>query len=178
MEEPSPLAGAAAPPMSLAQLYADWLFHGPRLQGIVAVRALSAAGASALLRPSRPVDCLDPVPAQLEWLVDPVLVDSALQLQLIWGRANWGATSLPAALGAWRIAPALIGRSVRQAARLVGSADREPLVRCELRIRPDSAPPVNRADHCFGLLDGGPLALMDEMEVSGSPALNRLVGHR
>ena len=57
-------------------------------------RRWNPAGAQALLQPSRPQDCLrggDPS----DWLLDPVVVDSALQLQLVWSRLHWELTLLP-----------------------------------------------------------------------------------
>ena len=57
------------------------------------------------------------------WLLDPVLIDSALQVQVIWARLQWDVTLLPAEIGAYALFDA--------------PAPGEP-VRLELRIRPES----------------------------------------
>ena len=66
------------------------------------------------------------------WLLDPVLLDSALQVQVIWARLNWDVTLLPAEIGGHRVMlpaaqrPAPDGEPIRhelrRAARQPGAA--------------------------------------------------------
>src|SRR5262249_30719587 len=101
----SHLIGAGPPPRPLAELYRDWLFHGPLLHGIAPIGAIGPGGARATLRCSAPADCLAGQPAG-DWLIDPVVVDSAFQLQVIWARLHWDVTLLPARVGAYeRLGP-------------------------------------------------------------------------
>ena len=101
-------------------------------------------GLRAVLRPTPPARVLAGAGAA-RWWMDPVTVDCALQLQVIWARLNWGVTLLPAEIGA-----------VRPVAGLAGDA-----IRLELRVRPDSRAPLCHADHVFTSLDGRLLGTLD-----------------
>jgi hypothetical protein len=116
-------------------------------------------GLRAVLRPTPPARVLEGAGAARWWL-DPVTVDCALQLQVIWARLNWGVTLLPAEIGA-----------VRRLGALEGDA-----VRLELRVRPGSRAPLCHADHRFTDLDGRPLGVLADVVGTGSKALNRLAG--
>jgi hypothetical protein len=97
------------------------------------------------------------------WLIDPVVVDSALQLTLIWTRLHWDITLLPNRLSHLR----------RFGAAAPGEA-----VYLEMRIRQESQNPLCHADyHLFGP-DGRPLAVVTDMVGAGSRALNRLAAGR
>ena len=161
---PPPLEALAPPPVDVAAAYRDLLFHGPLFQGIAAIEGMGEAGAAALLRPSTPAACLDGARGG-SWLLDPVLLDSALQMQVLWARLNWDVTLLPAEIGGHR----------RHASASVAP---EELVRHELRIRPESEPPICHADHRFQLADGRLLATLEDVVGVGTAALNRLTGAR
>jgi acyl transferase domain-containing protein/NAD(P)H-dependent flavin oxidoreductase YrpB (nitropropane dioxygenase family)/NAD(P)-dependent dehydrogenase (short-subunit alcohol dehydrogenase family) len=157
---PGALADLTAFPMRVEDAYRDLLFHGPLFQGIVAIDGMDERGASALLRPSQPGQCVAGADAG-EWLLDPVLLDSALQIQVVWARMQWDVTLLPAEIGCYeRITPAGAGE----------------LVRHELRIRPASTPPMCHADHWFFGADGRLLALLQDVVGVGTQTLNRLAG--
>ena len=51
-------------------------------------------------------------------------------------------------------------------------------MRHELRIRPESEPPICHADHRFQLADGRLLATLEDVVGVGTAALNRLTGAR
>ncbi len=157
---PAPLPELAPFPMPVADAYRDLLFHGPLFQGIVAIDGMDARGASALLRPSEPAQCVAGAEG-LRWLLDPVLIDSALQMQVLWARLQWEVTLLPAEIGAY--------------VKLGEAAAQEP-VRHELRIRPASNLPLCHADHWFYGADGRLLALLHDVVGVGTQALNRLAG--
>jgi hypothetical protein len=145
--------------MSVEDAYRDVLFHGPLFQRIQAIEGMDARGASAVLLPSDPRNCI--LGAEGAWLLDPVLVDCALQMQVIWARLNWDATLLPAMIGGY--------------ASWTSPQPDEP-VRHELRIRPESVPPLCHCDHWFYGADGRLLAAMTNVQGIGSKALNRLAG--
>jgi acyl transferase domain-containing protein/NAD(P)H-dependent flavin oxidoreductase YrpB (nitropropane dioxygenase family)/NADP-dependent 3-hydroxy acid dehydrogenase YdfG len=157
---PAPLAELAPFPLAIEDAYRDLLFHGPIFQGIVAIDGMDERGASAVLRPSQPRHCVAGAAGQ-QWLLDPVLLDSALQVQVLWARLQWDVTLLPAEIGGY----------VRVDAPSEGER-----VRHELRIRPASSPPLCHADHWFYGSDGRLLAMLQDVVGVGTQALNRLAG--
>jgi acyl transferase domain-containing protein/NAD(P)H-dependent flavin oxidoreductase YrpB (nitropropane dioxygenase family) len=157
---PEPLDGAPPFPLTIAEAYRDLLFHGPMFQGIEEIAALDGRGASATLLASDPARCVTGADGTA-WLLDPVLLDSALQIQVLWARLQWDVTLLPAEIGGY----------VRLGAPLPGER-----VRHELRIRPASSAPLCHADHWFFAADGRPLALLEDVVGVGAQALNRLAG--
>ncbi|HTQ67172.1 MAG TPA: SDR family NAD(P)-dependent oxidoreductase [Solirubrobacteraceae bacterium] len=158
--EPAELPELSSFPISVEDAYRNLLFHGPLFQGILAVGGMDGRGASARLRASHAEACVTSAGGR-PWLIDPVLLDSALQMQVVWARLQWGVTLLPAEIGEYvLLAPVGEGEHVRH----------------ELRIRPDSKQPLCHADHWFYGSDGRPLALLRDVVGVGSQALNRLAG--
>jgi acyl transferase domain-containing protein/NAD(P)-dependent dehydrogenase (short-subunit alcohol dehydrogenase family) len=87
----------------------DRLFHGPMYRVIEQVVGLSEQGAVAWIRRSSPSLQAGLGGAALggpaaRWQTDPLAIDAALQLMLLWVRERRGAGALPTALGAvrWR----------------------------------------------------------------------------
>ena len=80
---------------TLNAAYRDWTFHGPRFQCVTDIAGFSAesilgtiyspSATAALSNAGRP-----------EWIIDPFVFDAALQLLLIWSRAQHDKTALPA----------------------------------------------------------------------------------
>jgi hypothetical protein len=155
---PRPLASPAAYPTSVDDAYRDLLFHGPLFQGISALEAIDDSGSTAELRPSDPGRCVAGG-AGRQWLLDPVLLDSALQAQVVWARLQWDLTLLPAEIGSYT---------------RFGAPEQGESVRHELRVRAESAPPFCRADHWFYGSDGRLLATLRDVVGVGTRALNRL----
>jgi hypothetical protein len=183
------LEGAGPLPMGIKEAYRDWLFHGPLFQGIVQVEAIGPRGARAILRPSSPRDCLHGNPPG-EWLIDPVVIDSAFQMMILWARLHWDMTLLPAAIRAYRRFGPLSGERHGAETTVGSSSSERPWgdrlkdvhltsgIRYELRIRPENQVPSNRVDHCFFGLDRRILGFITDMEATGSKALNRLAAGR
>jgi NAD(P)-dependent dehydrogenase (short-subunit alcohol dehydrogenase family) len=157
-ESPAPLDDLPPYPLDLDETYRELLFHGPLFQGIAAIEGMDERGARALLRPSAPGRCVAGADG-LDWLLDPILLDCALQLQVVWARRHWDVTLLPSQIGACRHAAVPATRA---------------LVRHELRIRPGSRPPLCHADHWFYRSDGVLLATLADVVGVGTRALNRL----
>ncbi len=160
--EPAALIDAQPFPMAIADAYRELLFHGPLFQGIAAIDAIDERGVTALLRPSQPGQCVAGADG-LRWLLDPVLLDSALQVQVLWARLQWDVTLLPAQIGGY----------VRFGEPTGGGP-----VRHELRIRPESKAPLCHADHWFYAADGRLLAVLEDVVGVGTQTLNRLAGAR
>jgi NAD(P)-dependent dehydrogenase (short-subunit alcohol dehydrogenase family)/acyl carrier protein len=157
---PAPMVDARPFPMPVADAYRELLFHGPLFQGIEAIDVMDERGASALLRPSEAGRCVAGADG-LRWLLDPVLLDSALQVQVLWARLQWEVTLLPAEIGSYT---------------WFGELPEDEPVRHELRIRADAKPPLCNTDHWFYAPDGRLIATMQGVVGVGAQALNRLAG--
>jgi acyl transferase domain-containing protein/NAD(P)H-dependent flavin oxidoreductase YrpB (nitropropane dioxygenase family) len=145
-------------PLPDAALYREWLFHGPRFQCIAGLAGVAETGLLGRLRPSRPRDAL--AAGAGAWLLDPVLVDGGLQLALLYMRATYDVSALPAGFAA-----------IRQWAP-VGTA---PLA-CHLKAKPGGTSSATRFDVLFVRPDGRLALTIEDLEATGSRALNRLMG--
>jgi hypothetical protein len=132
------------------------LFQGPAMRGIDCITAIGPDGVEAELRSSSPKDLIDGVESA-GWMFDPRIVDSALQLAIIWYRVHHDVTPLPS-------------RFVRLRRFAVLP---HGLVRCQMRVRASGGHMLT-ADYMFSDSSGRPLAALDGMEYTGSRALNRL----
>ncbi|MCA1601958.1 MAG: SDR family NAD(P)-dependent oxidoreductase [Acidobacteria bacterium] len=146
-------------PVSVAAAYEKWLFHGPRFAGIVEVDGIGENGVIARLSPSSPENFFtDARPGA--WFIDPVVIDSGLQLLILWARAYLDMTPLPSQLGCYhRFGPP-------------SSTD----LRCEVRVSHNAGSPIIHADLKFFDAGGRLLGWLEGMEVTCSKALNRLAG--
>jgi NAD(P)-dependent dehydrogenase (short-subunit alcohol dehydrogenase family) len=78
------------------------LFHGPDLQGIEQVGGCSAKGITALVKAAPKPDMWIKQPLRNIWLTDPLVVDSAFQLMILWSFERSGSGSLPSFAGRYR----------------------------------------------------------------------------
>ena len=95
--------------------------------------------------------------------IDPVLMDGALQMNVVWARHHWDLTLLPTSFDELRLSGPLGREAITQ-------DDGPGLIRHELRARP-SRPPISRTDHYFVDRRGQVLAVLTGMEGTGSKAL-------
>ncbi|HKQ98821.1 MAG TPA: polyketide synthase dehydratase domain-containing protein, partial [Candidatus Polarisedimenticolia bacterium] len=156
------LAALSAPrpfPKSLRGAYDDWLFHGPLFHGLTSIDRLGDDGITGSIVPSAPERCIAGA-AGTGWLIDPVVVDSAFQLGILYARAQYDVTPLPARF-----------RSYRRFAPLA-----TPAIRCEFRARALAGPSVLEIQIALHGPDGRLLGLLEDMELSCSRELNRLAG--
>lgn len=79
---------------SAAELYEKWLFHGPLFQGIDRIKSMGANGIYGELHTVKPQECLTASNSD-QWLIDPILLDSAMQLGGVWARHYMDITALP-----------------------------------------------------------------------------------
>ncbi|MEE8170242.1 MAG: SDR family NAD(P)-dependent oxidoreductase, partial [Phycisphaerae bacterium] len=145
--------------MSVSEAYERWLFHGPLFAGIEQIEAIGDNGINAKLSPSSPRRCLAGAPDG-DWLIDPVIIDSGLQMLILWARTHLDMTPLPSRFGRYH----------RLAAKI------ESDVWCEVRIRSTDESPAIHADLVFRNADGAVVGRLEDMEVTCSKALNRLSG--
>ena len=159
---PPPALATREPfPKDIVIAYRDWLFHGPAWHVVESIPAISSEGLTATLRPSRPADLLVlPAHDAADWMFDPALFDAAAQLAILWCRWRWDMTCLPVR----------IDRIDR-----CGSPGAGP-VRCELRVRADSAAPTAVMDYWFYDAAGMPVAIVHGFEHAASSSLNALTG--
>jgi acyl carrier protein/NAD(P)-dependent dehydrogenase (short-subunit alcohol dehydrogenase family) len=77
------------------------LFHGAAFQGIREIEGCSEQGIAALVSPApRPVEWIRE-PLRKSWIADPLVLDAAFQLMIVWSDATRGACSLPVAFRAY-----------------------------------------------------------------------------
>ena len=78
------------------------LFHGAALHGIERVEGIAERGVAAILKAaSAPIKWMTH-PLRGTWIADPLALDSAFQMMILWSTAHRGAPSLPSALGSYR----------------------------------------------------------------------------
>ena len=158
--ELAPITDGQAFPTDIADIYRNWLFHGPTFQGIDRVDLVGPSGIKASLRTSLPEGWIAGTSSG-KWLIDPLMFDSALQLLVVWAREHWDMTALPSGFKKYR----------RFAAP---SASR---VLCELRIRPNTRAQMIHADIFFrDGSSGNTLGIVEDMQGACSKRLNRLAG--
>jgi acyl transferase domain-containing protein/NAD(P)H-dependent flavin oxidoreductase YrpB (nitropropane dioxygenase family) len=75
-------------------VYGKWLFHGPLFQGISSILSLEKDEVLGTVVGCDPARCVTTADAS-QWVVDPVLLDSAMQLAGIWARHFQDVTVLP-----------------------------------------------------------------------------------
>jgi acyl carrier protein/NAD(P)-dependent dehydrogenase (short-subunit alcohol dehydrogenase family) len=78
------------------------LFHGPDLQGIEQVTGCSSKGITAQVKAaSKPENWINH-PLRNIWLTDPLVIDCAFQLMILWSFERSGCGSLPSFAGCYR----------------------------------------------------------------------------
>ena len=144
-------------PPKVVDVYTNWLFHGPLFQGISTIDAMGRNGIEGELRSTPIEDCLKEVPAE-PWIVDPLLLDSGMQLAGVWARNYMGLTALPTGYGALYIMAPIRGEKFRAIVQIPEESKNGQL-RCDLAIYDEA---------------GNLLIVMEDLGGVGSKALNRL----
>jgi hypothetical protein len=145
--------------MTVEQAYQEWLFHGPLLRRIARIEGINDDGMVATLLPSSPQQCLAGA-GPGSWIVDPALLDSGLQLILLWTRLRLDTTPLPTRI-----------RRYRRFAALPDEA-----VQCDLHVRARPGGHLIDADLAFMDARRRLLVLIEGIEVAASRSMNRLAG--
>ena len=104
---PKPPPADAAPavnpvPYDVPTAYREFLFHGPDLHGIaeIAGRAPRAFVGTAYPAPA-PADWFE-FPLRSGWAADPLVLDAAFQMMILWTQGEHGTGSLPSFAGRYR----------------------------------------------------------------------------
>jgi NAD(P)-dependent dehydrogenase (short-subunit alcohol dehydrogenase family) len=145
------------PPLVAGEVYRRWLFHGPLFQAIEQLRGLDARGVDAVVRPSSPRLCLGEH-VRRGWLIDPVVLDAAPQVALIWSRATRGTSALPSRIGTYHRYGPMGNRPLEMIFRVDGSATDGHTIRAT----------------AWFVRDGRVVGLMEGLEGAASAQLNRI----
>jgi acyl carrier protein/NAD(P)-dependent dehydrogenase (short-subunit alcohol dehydrogenase family) len=78
------------------------LFHGPDLHGIEQVNGCSPKGIAALVKGAPAPSAWLRQPLRSSWLTDPLVLDSAFQMMILWSFERFGSGSLPCFAGRYR----------------------------------------------------------------------------
>ena len=84
------------------EIYRKVLFHGPAMQAIQQVEGCDDRSIAAWVSTSPPPASWIDRPLRQNWLTDPLAIDAAFQVLVIWTRERLGASSLPTAVGSYR----------------------------------------------------------------------------
>jgi NAD(P)-dependent dehydrogenase (short-subunit alcohol dehydrogenase family) len=87
---------------SAADVYRDVLFHGREFHAIKAIERMGERGAVARLSPAPPPDKWMQSSPRSAWIGDPLMVDGALQLGIVWAVEQLAAPALPSRIAAYR----------------------------------------------------------------------------
>ncbi len=90
-------------PRNVDSAYEENLFHGPHLRGIREIRGLSSRGiVGRVVSAGAPRDWMAE-PLRGAWIADPLILDAAFQLAILWCCEELGAPSLPTHFGRLRL---------------------------------------------------------------------------
>jgi hypothetical protein len=156
VQPPAP-ASLEAFPLSVPEVYRQWLFQGPCFAGITAIDGIRSDAIVGALHSVPPAMCLSPAPSGA-WLIDPTVVDASLQLVILWARHWHDKTPLPMRIGRFR---------------LFGSLSGQP-IRCWITAKLDEGGDALAADIHYADMQGRPLAVMEGLQCACTQALNRL----
>ncbi|ODA30454.1 hypothetical protein A6X21_00520 [Planctopirus hydrillae] len=78
-----------------ADLYQEWLFHGPLMQGIEQVLACNEQQVSVISRVAEAPRLWMHKPHRHSWLIDPLVLDVVFQMAIVWAWQQRGMPSLP-----------------------------------------------------------------------------------
>jgi acyl transferase domain-containing protein len=136
-------------PCTVAEAYADKLFHGQMFSVISALETVSKTGGSAMLRGIADMNW----PGEA-WLTDPALLDGGMQLGVLWSSCLHQRLILPQRIGSYR----------RYASPIAGEA-----VRCSFRVRPMDSNRINFDLH-YAMPNGTVIAEIRDAEFYGVDA--------
>jgi acyl transferase domain-containing protein/NAD(P)-dependent dehydrogenase (short-subunit alcohol dehydrogenase family) len=98
------LVETSLPPLEIdrVEIYGRILFHGPALQAIGRVEGCSEQAIAGWVSTAPAPSAWALRPLRQSWLTDPLAIDAAFQLLVLWTRQRLGASSLPTAVGSYR----------------------------------------------------------------------------
>ena len=120
--EPATQPPALAPyGPSIDEIYDTLLFHGPLMAGIESVEGCSEEGIVATIGPTSPPGKWMTDPHAAVWVTNPLALDCAFQMLILWSLERDGRPSLPTRFKCFRQLMSFPGDGVRIAARITTS---------------------------------------------------------
>ena len=87
---------------SIEAIYAETLFHGPAMRGLLDVESCGDAGLVARCRVAPPPQDWMEEPVRSRWIADPLALDSGFQAMIVWTSDRVGELSLPSRFTRYR----------------------------------------------------------------------------
>ncbi len=84
------------------EVYGTVLFHGSSLQGISEIMSCTAAGMAAKIQTAPAPGLWMKTPLRSSWISDPLVLDSAFQMAIVWCHEQKGMVSLPSYAASYR----------------------------------------------------------------------------
>ncbi|MFH1157659.1 MAG: SDR family NAD(P)-dependent oxidoreductase, partial [Pseudomonadota bacterium] len=98
-KSPPKTGETSRPSLTAEEAYAQWLFHGPRFHAITSIDSFSEEGVRSAVRSTSPKDFLDGCQTGDQWVIDPILVDAAAQMSVVWMAVQRDLFALPVRIG-------------------------------------------------------------------------------
>jgi NAD(P)-dependent dehydrogenase (short-subunit alcohol dehydrogenase family) len=89
-------------PWTIEEAYSQYLFHGPQLMGIDRIEGIADSGIVGICRTAPHPNTWLRSPLRNHWLADPLVLDGAFQLMILWSFEHHGIGCLPCAVGRYR----------------------------------------------------------------------------
>ncbi len=138
--------------MTAREIYRDVLFHGPDLQGIVAVEGCGDGGIAATVSAAPSPSEWVVNPLRNQWLTDPLALDCAFQMMILWSVERTGSGSLPTFIGRYRqFRRAFPAEGVRVVARITEASPHK--ARADVDFLDDRGQPVARIEDYECVID-------------------------
>jgi len=133
-------------------LYGDLLFHGPHFQAVQVIQGWSRKGLTAIVKTApKPIEWMV-APLRRKFFTDPLAVDAAFQLAILWTRRFLGSPSLPTKIGAYRQFGAFKKASVKVVAWVREST--ESMLRADFEFRAEDGTVIARIIDYACAIDG------------------------
>ncbi len=156
--QPEEIKNLVMPVPSVADAYKNWLFHGPIFQGVRTIELMGSNGIRGTVSASVPAKCLRS-PGADSWAVDPILLDSSMQLAGIWARHFLDITVLPSGFRKLHLLGPLNGKVLRAQINVPPALHEGELI-CDLVL----------------YSDGKPVLVVEGLAGIGSKSFNRFAG--
>jgi hypothetical protein len=151
--EPVPKLAVGPYGRSPREIYQELLFHGPVFQGIEAVEGCSVEGITATVKAAPTPATWIRQPLRSNWLADPMALDCAFQLLILWSFEQYGNGCLPCFVGRYRQFQRAFPRAGTRIVAAITHHDSQQ-VRADITFLDRSGLVIARMDECEAVIDG------------------------
>jgi acyl transferase domain-containing protein len=167
---PPPAVDAAPAKAVLAAYESGTLFHGPQLHAIGAITGNGDAGITGESSPAPAPGAWMKQPIRSAWLADPMALDAAFQLMIVWTHQRRGACSLPTGLASYRqFARRFPADGTRIAARVTRVTDHEAAADIEFTDRAGNL--IARIEGYTSVIDASLKAAFSKSQLAAGAAV-------